>query len=281
VEEWRDENYIAKYLQAAQALVVDRERLLELLKSFFKQNFDKARILDLGCGDGILSSKLLEVKPHSSATLVDASPEMLDLARKRLKGCNASFINASFQELLRGRPELGEHDMAVSMLAIHHLSGKEKEQFFKFIYRHLGRGGAFVNMDNVLPPEGLEDWYLKLWENWVVERQEELGLSIDYQDFRARYLAREHHSRLDSLEMQLKALREAGFKDVDCFYKNGIFAMFGGRTLGKKIYSRSGQKSIKYLQEKLSSLHWGLSMACDFSLSTRLKKAGDLPEYPR
>ena len=33
----------------------------------------------------------------------------------------------------------------------------------------------------------------------------------------------------DILEDQLEALRETGFRDVDCYCKNGIFAVFGGK----------------------------------------------------
>jgi hypothetical protein len=33
----------------------------------------------------------------------------------------------------------------------------------------------------------------------------------------------------DTLGNQLSALEAAGFADVDCYYKNGIFAAFGGR----------------------------------------------------
>jgi tRNA (cmo5U34)-methyltransferase len=33
----------------------------------------------------------------------------------------------------------------------------------------------------------------------------------------------------DTLEDQLEALSETGFRDVDCYYKNGIFAVFGGK----------------------------------------------------
>ena len=36
-------------------------------------------------------------------------------------------------------------------------------------------------------------------------------------------------NRPDTLEDQLSALIDAGFSDVDCYYKNGIFAVFGGR----------------------------------------------------
>jgi tRNA (cmo5U34)-methyltransferase len=33
----------------------------------------------------------------------------------------------------------------------------------------------------------------------------------------------------DTLHDQLNALGAMGFKDVDCYYKYGIFTMFGGR----------------------------------------------------
>jgi len=33
----------------------------------------------------------------------------------------------------------------------------------------------------------------------------------------------------DTLDEQLNALKSVGFKDVDCYYKYGIFTMYGGR----------------------------------------------------
>jgi len=33
----------------------------------------------------------------------------------------------------------------------------------------------------------------------------------------------------DVLEEQLNALKEHGFKDVDCFYKYGIFSVYGSK----------------------------------------------------
>jgi hypothetical protein len=38
---------------------------------------------------------------------------------------------------------------------------------------------------------------------------------------------------LDPLVPQLNALRSIGFENVDCFYKYGIFAMFGGSKMGR------------------------------------------------
>jgi tRNA (cmo5U34)-methyltransferase len=33
----------------------------------------------------------------------------------------------------------------------------------------------------------------------------------------------------DTLETQLHALKEIGFSEVDCYYKYGIFSVFGGK----------------------------------------------------
>ena len=36
-------------------------------------------------------------------------------------------------------------------------------------------------------------------------------------------------NRPDPLDDQINALREAGYAEADCYYKNGIFAVFGGK----------------------------------------------------
>lgn len=33
----------------------------------------------------------------------------------------------------------------------------------------------------------------------------------------------------DTLDNQINALKEVGFKEVDCFYKYGVFTMYGGK----------------------------------------------------
>lgn len=36
----------------------------------------------------------------------------------------------------------------------------------------------------------------------------------------------------DTLNIQLNALKSVGFQQVDCYYKYGIFAIFGGEKYG-------------------------------------------------
>ncbi len=88
----------------------------------------------------------------------------------------------------------------------------------------------FVNINVVLSPtENLEKLYLKLWKEWIIEKQTALKLEDNYDDIICNYKENEHYSKLDTLTSQLNALRDIGFKDVDCFYKYGVFTMYGGK----------------------------------------------------
>jgi len=231
---WSEKDYAYKYLEEADIYVIDRQRLLAILKSFYnhflgdkKQN----KVLDLGCGDGILTNELLKIDGSISATLVDGSEDMLNKAKERLVGFrNIRFIRASFQELLSTDIKLPDYRFTVSSLAIHHLTKDEKESFFNYIYSHLENGGYFINIDVILSPtEALEGWYLRLWQEWITEKKTLSALEGDYSYIIHNYQESGHYNKLDTLTGQLDVLRGAGFKNVDCFYKYGVFSIYGGK----------------------------------------------------
>ncbi len=230
---WAKPEFSQNYRENADIFIVERRRVLAILQSFYRhflQDNSKSSLLDLGCGDGIITSSIVEVDNTISATLVDGSDDMLSKARERLKGfANAKYICASFQEIMMGKLLTGRFDIVASSLAIHHLTMAEKTALFRTVYLLLNAGGYFVNIDVVLAPsETLEHWYLRIWREWIDERKAELGIKGDrFSDITERYKQLEEN-KPDTLEDQLSALREAGFKDVDCHYKYGIFTMYGG-----------------------------------------------------
>jgi tRNA (cmo5U34)-methyltransferase len=65
-----------------------------------------------------------------------------------------------------------------------------------------------------------------LWQEWIhahsanSKKESLLPVPQQYKDNRDNVP--------DPLVPQLRALKRTGFKNVDCFYKYGIFAMFGG-----------------------------------------------------
>jgi tRNA (cmo5U34)-methyltransferase len=229
---WSRPEFSKQYRDNADIYIVERRRMIEIMKSFYMLHMINKRrlVLDLGCGDGILTGSLLEIDGSISATLIDPSEDMLSKARERLQGsANVNFIRASFQDILNNNVLQDDFDFIVSSLAIHHLTTAEKKALFRTIHARLLPGGHFMNIDVTLAPsDDLEEWYMKLWHEWMDERKAALGLERDlFDDITARYKALEEN-KPDTLDVQLNALRETGFGEVDCYYKYGIFAVFGG-----------------------------------------------------
>jgi len=231
---WAKAEFAREYRDNAEIYVIERRRLLAILRSFYKHYLKGGRpktILDLGCGDGVITREILKVDGSASATLLDGSEDMLNTARERLKHFkNVQFIRAGFQDFSQKDILDQDFDLIVSSLAIHHLTRDEKRSLFKKIYAHLDPHGHFVNIDVILAPtESLEEWYMSLWKEWISEKKISLGIEDHYFDDIIRRYKENKDNKPDTLRDQMDALREIGFKDVDCFYKYGIFSMFGGR----------------------------------------------------
>ena len=231
---WAQAEFAREYRDNADIYVVERRRMLVILQSFYRHYLKDGRqktILDVGCGGGVITQEILKVDGSVSATLLDGSEDMLNAARERLKDFKKlQFIRASFQDFSQRDVLKQDFDLIVSSLAIHHLARDEKRSLFSKIYAHLNPGGHFVNIDVILAPtKDLEEWYMSLWKEWINERKISLGIHDHYLDDMTQRYKDNKDNKPDTLENQMDTLREIGFKDVDCFYKYGIFSMFGGR----------------------------------------------------
>jgi tRNA (cmo5U34)-methyltransferase len=231
---WSKPEFSKGYRDNADVFIIERRRMLSILQSFyihFVRDGSPKAVLDLGCGDGIATAAIADAGGIISATLVDGSKDMLAKSGERLVELpDAKYIHASFQNILRESLLEGPYDFIVSSLAIHHLTMEEKAALFSKAYSLLNPEGRFVNIDVVLAPtEALEKWYLALWKEWFDEGKRSLGITGNQFDGIIQQYKDAEENKPDTLNDQLNALRAAGFKDVDCFYKYGIFTMFGGR----------------------------------------------------
>jgi tRNA (cmo5U34)-methyltransferase len=161
---------------------------------------------------------------------------MLEKAKYLLKGFeDVNFIRASFHEILTGNVLQENFDFIVSSLSIHHLTIDEKKLLFQKIYSYLNADGYFLNVDVVLAPtESLEQWYMLLWQEWIAERKALLKIENNYGDDTMRRYKDNKDNKPDTLDNQVNALKEVGFKEVDCFYKYGIFTIFGGKRADRE-----------------------------------------------
>lgn len=229
---WADASFSQGYRDEADAFLPHRRQIIELAKSFYGHfiaaNQEAAKVLDLGCGDGLFVQELLKSFRPAEVVLMDGSAEMLRAAKERLgEQENLNFRQASFQDLMGQKgPQKETFDFIYSSLAIHHLPTAEKKKLYTYIYNSLAPGGYFIHYEVVMPPAAeLEQWYLSLWKQWIEEHSAPdnpttLLVPQQYKD--------NSDNQPDPLDSQLEIMRDLGFLNVDCYFKYGIFTLFGG-----------------------------------------------------
>lgn len=177
------------------------------------------RILDLGAGTGLLSATLATAFPNAHITLLDASAAMLEHGERRF-GRDERF-QYRVSDYAR-EPIEGVYHAIVSALSIHHLNAYEKRALFRRVRIALEAGGVFVNADQVRgPTEAVEHRYQQEW----VRQARKLGVSET--DLLAA-LERQKADQSSTLVEHLTWLEEAGFSNVNCWYKNQRFAVMAG-----------------------------------------------------
>lgn len=177
-----------------------------------------SRIVELGAGSGLFSAMLRAAFPAAQLQLIDFSPSMLDLARRRL-GAHPQITYTLADYTATPLPSC---DAVVSSFSIHHLEDDRKQALLPLIFAALTPGGVFVNADQVAgPTPELELLYQQRW----LEGVRALGAS---EQQIADSLYRQREDRRTPLDTQLQWLRAAGFALVDCTYKLNSFAVFSG-----------------------------------------------------
>ncbi len=182
---------------------------------------DLRDVLDLGAGTGLLAARVAAAHPGVRLTLLDGSAGMLDRARERFAD-RAAYVLADLADPLPG----GSWDAVVSALAIHHLDDAGKRDLLARVHAALAPGGVFVNAEQVAGPTALFD---DAYHRWHERRARELGTTDAAW---GQAVERMRHDRTASVERQLAWLREAGFADADCLWKDHRLAVLVARRAG-------------------------------------------------
>ncbi|KAJ6075688.1 hypothetical protein N7499_007669 [Penicillium canescens] len=166
------------------------------------------RVLDVGCGDGILTSRFA---PHVGYTMgIDMSPMMIEAAIKSFNGSKLDFevMDCRFLDQEK-RIANGSFDKVISNSALHWILRDETTRFstLRGIHAALRQGGAFVfetgghgHFNEALtailhtlvsfgiPAERLPDInpYFFPSESWMKQALEEVGFDVDFVELEYR-----------------------------------------------------------------------------------------------
>ena len=211
----------------AEGYDAERRRLLPCFDAFYAAAIDALglcerplrRVLDLGAGTGILAGAVAREHPAAELTLLDGAAAMLEQARARI-GDRARYVVADLADPLPAGP----WDAIVSALAIHHLDDPAKRDLFARARGALAPRGVFVNAEQVA---GETPWL----DAAYVERHERAARALGAGDAEwAAAVARMSHDRCATVSEQLVWLRDAGFVDAGCLWRDGRFAVLVARA---------------------------------------------------
>ncbi|MFY1584683.1 class I SAM-dependent methyltransferase [Micromonospora sp. WMMD734] len=224
----------ASFIRFAEHFVPDRAEQMAVISAMVGPLGDGVA-LDLCSGPGALSRRLLVDHPACRVVGLDASDAMLTEASRELAGFGDRFGVERFE---LGAPDWRRRDVApaavVSSLAVHHLTGKEKQQLYRDVYDMLAPGGSLVIADLVEPvgPRSRE-LARRMWDEWVRDNADRTGLGDEpYRAFHAlEWSCFEYPDELDKpspLPDHLRWLDDVGFTDVDVYWMKAGHAIYGG-----------------------------------------------------
>jgi tRNA (cmo5U34)-methyltransferase len=179
-------------------------------------------VLDIGCGAGNYTLKLLERLPELNVTLVDLSRPMLDRALVRVSEATTANVFTIQSDIRKLR--LGEErfDIILAAAVFHHLrTDEEWRTVFARCHAALRTGGSFWISDlieHATPQVQAIMW--RRYGEYLVGLQGEA-----FRDHVFDYIEQEDTPR--SLLFQVDLLRAVGFRTVEILHKNSCFAAFG------------------------------------------------------
>ena len=199
-----------------------RERAAAVARAAAATTPHARHVLDVGCGAGNYTLKLLESLPGLDVTLIDLSRPMLDRAVERIGRATTGRITPIQGDVRAVELGEGRFDVVLAAAVLHHLRADgEWRAVFAAFHRALRPGGSVWVFD--LVESAIPAVQRLVWERYGEYLS---GLKDDaYRDHVFAYVEREDTPR--PLTFQLDLLREVGFAQTEVLHKNVCFAAFG------------------------------------------------------
>ena len=211
-------------LETGQQATIDAPLVLDLVAHTCRRYLKPhGTVLDLGCGAGNFTLRVLHEVNQLHCHLVDLSRPMLDRAEQRVRAAGAASV-ATHQSDLRTLPfQENSFDCILAGAVLHHL--RDDDDWicaFRRFHAWLKPGGRIYVAD--LAYFDVPDAQDVMWERYG-QYLETVG-GPGYRTKVFDYIDREDSPR--SLPFQLDLLKSTGFSAYDVLHRNSVFACYFG-----------------------------------------------------
>jgi tRNA (cmo5U34)-methyltransferase len=187
----------------------------EIIRSLLPNGDRDYDVLDLGCGNGVLSELVLNKLPHAHVVGFDLTEDMLKAYDKKLSKYSGRY------ELKQGNllsdPIGGQYDIILAGLTLHHLTWSQREQFYKTLSDSLHEGGLLICRDIIIDEnESVRSDQYGLWMEFIKSQGE------DQESWYSKHMEKDHPVTLTN---HFVWLRNAGFIKVACHWRLYNFAI--------------------------------------------------------
>jgi tRNA (cmo5U34)-methyltransferase len=209
-----------EYDRTIRTFIPNYDRMLATVVSWLDGHVPhEGLVVDLGAGTGGLSAAILDALRTVRVELVDIDPNMLAVAESRC----ASHLGRIQLRHARFEDQLPRCHAVVASLALHHVATHaEKRALYGRIHDALEPAGLVVVADALVYLDGperrrmLEAMYAHMGRNGISATEADAHLAQwAEEDF---YVA---------LPDELALIAAAGFPRPDCFWRDGMIAVYG------------------------------------------------------
>ncbi len=248
-----------------QALYIpERERrfsvMFDAIESYLPPSFVA---LDVGCGPGSLSQRLLARFPQARVVALDLDPVLMQLGRRAqlVDPARTRWVESDLRDpnWTRALPE-GRFDAILSTTALHWLSPTDLVRTYRVLHDLLRPGGLFLNGDSYPYGKGrpifrhiahatAQRWqYQRVregdmdWGAWWAKLEQREDLRTLFELRRRRFPKGEHHETTATVDEQESLLRAAGFLEPTIVWRdfsNGVMMAVRGDGRGARSKRRA------------------------------------------
>ncbi|WDI45035.1 class I SAM-dependent methyltransferase [Bremerella sp. P1] len=209
-------------LETGQSATMDAPLVLDLITRVATAHLPGAKhVLDIGCGAGNYTLKLLERISGLSCTLIDLSQPMLDRAKQRLSQSTAEEVITLQRDIREVELPDETYDVVMAAAVLHHLrDDADWNNVFRKIHQAMRPGGIFLVSDLVtsdLP--AAEEVQRNRYGEYLTDFRDD-----DYRQAVFDYIEKEDTPR--SVLFQVDVCRSVGFRQVEVLHLNACFGAY-------------------------------------------------------